>query len=33
MNAGAHGREIKDVLISTTYIDFDGNIRTLENND
>ena len=32
MNAGAHGREMKDVVISTTYIDFNGNIKTLENN-
>lgn len=31
MNAGAHGREMKDVSISTTYIDFDGNIKTLKN--
>lgn len=30
MNAGAHGREMKDIVISTKYIDFDGNIRTLE---
>ena len=29
MNAGAHGREMKDVVISTTYIDFNGNIKTL----
>ena len=33
MNAGAHGREMKDVVISTTYIDFNGNVKTLENND
>lgn len=29
MNAGAHGREMKDVVISTTYIDYDGNIHTI----
>ena len=31
MNAGAYGTEIKDVLIETTYIDFEGNIRTIKN--
>ncbi len=31
MNAGAHGSQMQDVVISTTYIDFDGNIKTLEN--
>lgn len=33
MNAGAHGREMKDVVIGATYIDFEGNIKTLENRD
>ena len=33
MNAGAHGREMKDVVIWATYIDFEGNIKTLENKD
>ena len=27
MNAGAHGKEIKDVIISAIAIDYDGNIR------
>lgn len=31
MNAGAHGKEIKDVLISATVIDYAGNIKTLKN--
>lgn len=31
MNAGAHGSEMKNVVISTTYLDFDGNIKTLQN--
>ena len=29
MNAGAYGGEMKDVLVSTTYIDLDGNIGEL----
>lgn len=29
MNAGAYGKEMKDVLVSTTIMDNDGNIRTL----
>ena len=29
MNAGAYGREIADILISSTYIDFEGNIKTI----
>ena len=29
MNAGAYGGEMKDVLVSTTHIDFDGNIGEL----
>ncbi len=28
MNAGAYGKEIKDILIDVTYIDEDGNIKT-----
>ncbi len=31
MNAGAHGGQMQDVIASTTYIDFDGNIKTLTN--
>lgn len=33
MNAGAHGREMQDVVIWAKYIDFEGNIKTLENKD
>ena len=33
MNAGAHGKEIKDVLISATAVDYQGNIRKFENKD
>lgn len=33
MNAGAHGREMKDIVVSTTYLDFNGNIKTLENDE
>lgn len=33
MNAGAHGREMQDVVIGAKYIDFEGNIKTLENKD
>jgi len=29
MNAGAYGREMKDVVISTKYIDYDGNIQEM----
>ena len=29
MNAGAHGKEIKDVVIKTRYMTFDGKIKTL----
>lgn len=32
MNAGAHGKEIKDILIDTTYINENGNIQTIANN-
>lgn len=31
MNAGAHGREMKDIVISTTYMDEDGKIYELSN--
>ncbi len=31
MNAGAHGKEIKDVLLNVTAIDYDGNFRKLTN--
>jgi UDP-N-acetylmuramate dehydrogenase len=30
MNAGAYGGEIKDVVISTTYVDPDGTVRKIE---
>lgn len=31
MNAGAHGREMKDIVKLVTYMDFDGNIKILSN--
>ena len=31
MNAGAHGKEIKDVILNATVIDYEGNIRKFEN--
>lgn len=31
MNAGAYGAEIGNVIKSTTYIDLDGNIKTIDN--
>ena len=31
MNAGAHGKEMKDVVISITYIDREGQIHTIQN--
>lgn len=31
MNAGAYGSEIKDILVNTTYIDKDLEIRTINN--
>lgn len=31
MNAGAHGGQMQDIVVSTTYMDFDGNIKTLTN--
>lgn len=31
MNAGAHGTEMKDIVIETTYLDFDGKLHTINN--
>lgn len=31
MNAGAHGKEMKDIVIKTTYMDFGGNINRVTN--
>lgn len=31
MNAGAHGKEMKDIVVSTTYMDMEGNIHTITN--
>ena len=31
MNAGAHGKEMKDIVNTTTYIDIQGNIHTITN--
>lgn len=31
MNAGAYGGEMKDVVLQTTYMDFDGDIYTINN--
>lgn len=31
MNAGAHGKEMKDVVYSTTYMDMNGNIKIIKN--
>ena len=31
MNAGAYGAEISNVIKSTTYIDLEGNIKTIDN--
>lgn len=31
MNAGAHGGEMKDIILSTTYMDLDSNIHTIDN--
>lgn len=30
MNAGAHGKEMKDIVVKTTYMDFEGNINTID---
>ena len=31
MNAGAHGKEMKDIVLETKYIDLNGNIKTITN--
>ncbi len=31
MNAGAHGKEIKDIVLNVTAIDYEGNIHTFTN--
>lgn len=31
MNAGAHGKEMKDIVVKTTYMDFEGNINCITN--
>ena len=31
MNAGAFGGEVKDIVLETTYIDYDGDIYTINN--
>lgn len=31
MNAGAHGKEMKDIVATTTYIDEHGNVNTVSN--
>lgn len=31
MNAGAHGKEMKDIVVTTTYIDEHGNVNTVSN--
>ena len=31
MNAGAHGKEMKDIVVTTTYIDEYGNVKTISN--
>ena len=31
MNAGAHGKEMKDVVTSITYMDREGQIHTIQN--
>lgn len=31
MNAGAHGKEMKDIIYNVTYIDLTGNIKTISN--
>ena len=33
MNAGAYGGEMKDIVMSTTYMDEDGNIFKINNNE
>lgn len=31
MNAGAYGGEMKQIVVSTTYMDLDGNVKTINN--
>lgn len=31
MNAGAHGKEMKEIVLKTTYMDYLGNIKTISN--
>ena len=33
MNAGAYGGEIKDIVTEVTFLDYDGNIHTINNNE
>ena len=33
MNAGAYGKEMKDIVETTTYMDYQGNITTISNNE
>lgn len=33
MNAGAHGGEIKDIVVSTKFLDKDGNVKIINNED
>lgn len=33
MNAGAHGKEIKDLVKTVTVMDYDGNIKVMKNTD
>ena len=31
MNAGAHGKEMKDIIVETKYLDLNGNIKIINN--
>lgn len=31
MNAGAHGKEFKDIVLETTYMDYNGKLHTISN--
>ena len=33
MNAGAYGSEMKEIVSTTTFMDYDGNIRKISNSD
>lgn len=33
MNAGAYGTEMKDIVYKTTFLDYDGNLHTILNNE